>query len=80
MIAEEAVRRRSYFIWEQEGRPHGKALEHWLRAHAELEREFESLIKTGDWTNYVMPLVSISQPPRKVTSRRIPAEYPRLAG
>ena len=30
---------RSYFIWENEGRPEGKALEHWLRAQSELEAE-----------------------------------------
>ena len=38
---------RSYFIWEQEGRPEGKALEHWLRAQSELEAEALSQIKTG---------------------------------
>ena len=27
---------RLYLIWEQEGPPEGKALEHWLRAEAEL--------------------------------------------
>jgi len=30
---------RSYFIWEKEGRPEGKALEHWFRAKSELEAE-----------------------------------------
>lgn len=28
---------RAHEIWEQEGRPHGKALEHWLRAETELQ-------------------------------------------
>lgn len=27
---------RAYGIWEQEGGPHGRALEHWLRAEAEV--------------------------------------------
>lgn len=36
---------RSYFIWENEGRPEGKALEHWLRAQSELEAE--ALTQTG---------------------------------
>ncbi len=31
------IERRAYLFWEREGRPEGKALEHWLRA----EREFE---------------------------------------
>jgi hypothetical protein len=29
---EELIRTRAYAIWEQEGRPDGKHLEHWLRA------------------------------------------------
>ena len=32
---EQAIRERAYAIWEQEGRPDGKDLEHWLRAEAE---------------------------------------------
>ena len=27
---------RAYLIWEQMGRPEGQALEHWLKAEAEL--------------------------------------------
>jgi len=30
---------RAYLIWEQMGRPEGQALEHWLRAEAELSIE-----------------------------------------
>jgi hypothetical protein len=30
------VQRRAYLIWEREGRPEGKALEHWRRAELEL--------------------------------------------
>ena len=33
---EDAIRKRAYFIWEGEGRPHGKHLEHWLRAESEI--------------------------------------------
>jgi hypothetical protein len=36
---ENQIASRSYFIWEKEGRPEGKALEHWLRAKVELEAE-----------------------------------------
>lgn len=32
----ERVRERAYHIWEQEGRPHGRDVEHWRRAEAEL--------------------------------------------
>ena len=37
MPADEAIRERSYLIWENEGRPSGKELEHWVRAKRELE-------------------------------------------
>jgi len=36
---EQAVRTRAYLIWEQEGRPGGKELDHWLRAEAETASE-----------------------------------------
>jgi hypothetical protein len=31
-----AVRERAYAIWEAEGRPDGRALEHWERAYQEI--------------------------------------------
>jgi len=37
MPTDEAIRERSYLIWESEGRPSGKELEHWVRAKRELE-------------------------------------------
>lgn len=36
---EERVRERAYEIWEQEGRTHGRAAEHWRRAEAEIDAE-----------------------------------------
>ena len=33
---EQAVRERAYAIWEEEGRPGGRHLDHWLRAEAEI--------------------------------------------
>jgi hypothetical protein len=33
---EQAIRERAYAIWEQEGRPNGKDLDHWLHAEAEI--------------------------------------------
>ena len=35
---EDAIRERAYFIWEREGRPRGRAHDHWLAACVE-ERE-----------------------------------------
>lgn len=43
MSEEERVRLIAYRMWEQEGRPQGQALDHWLRAEAVRaeEKEFE---------------------------------------
>jgi hypothetical protein len=30
--SDEATREAAYFLWENEGRPEGKALDHWIRA------------------------------------------------
>jgi len=35
---EEAIRKRAYAIWEEEGRPEGRHLDHWLRAEAEISQ------------------------------------------
>ncbi len=34
---EDRIRRRAYEIWEREGRPEGRASEHWYRAAGELD-------------------------------------------
>ena len=34
---EEKIRKRAYELWEQDGRPHLRDHDHWLRAEAELE-------------------------------------------
>jgi hypothetical protein len=33
---ERSIRERAYFLWEQEGRPEGRAEEHWHQARREL--------------------------------------------
>lgn len=38
---EARIRERAYEIWEREGRPHGKHLEHWRRAKQEVEAQAE---------------------------------------
>jgi hypothetical protein len=39
MDREERIRQRAHRIWEEAGRPEGKAQEHWERAAQELDRE-----------------------------------------
>jgi hypothetical protein len=38
-LYEDRVRERAYGIWIAEGRPQGRELAHWQRAHDELQRE-----------------------------------------
>jgi hypothetical protein len=35
----ERIRRTAYFLWEHDGRPHGRSLEYWLRAEEKHLRE-----------------------------------------
>lgn len=39
MLTPDAVQERSYLIWEREGRPHGRDVDFWLLAEAELRAE-----------------------------------------
>jgi hypothetical protein len=34
---EERIRELAYFLWEREGRPHGRAQAHWFRAEREAD-------------------------------------------
>ena len=38
---EERIRSRAYELWESEGRPEGREVDHWLRAAQELAAEQE---------------------------------------
>ena len=44
---EKSVRERAYFFWECEGRPEGRAEEHWQRATEENAMEDEERILAG---------------------------------
>jgi hypothetical protein len=84
MVSEEAVRQRSYEIWLREGRPEGKALEHWLRAKGELAaglpqrpkfRTFEYyMYRFEEWQRAVQPKPQISVPPQVRMATRVSRE------
>ena len=44
---DKAIRERAYFLWENEGRPEGCALEHWQRAAAEERLVDEEKVLAG---------------------------------
>jgi hypothetical protein len=81
MISEEVIRKRSYLIWQRLGCPHGRSLQHWLEARAELERELEQsdfppVIFSCDRNHDVVPHAHVSPRPLHMTARRIPRAEP----
>lgn len=44
-LDEHKIAARSYSIWESEGKPDGKALDHWLQAQSELVAEIKRTTK-----------------------------------
>jgi hypothetical protein len=75
MVPEEAIRLRSYLIWQAMGCPDGKALEHWLQAKDELAGDYVSLLSRLDeceCERIVMPRLPILRPPQRMTAARIP--------
>ena len=44
---ERAIRERAYFLWVDEGRPEGRALDHWERAHSETQFVDEEKVLDG---------------------------------
>lgn len=83
MVLEEAVRQRSYEIWQREGCPSGRSLEHWLRAEAELLAEQQRKQKTRTFPYHatlyrfeelqraVSPKPRISAPPQVTIANRL---------
>ena len=47
-LNEEDVGRRAILLWEREGRPEGRALDHWLQAEAQLAAEGRPDITTDE--------------------------------
>ncbi|HWN94436.1 MAG TPA: DUF2934 domain-containing protein [Methylomirabilota bacterium] len=43
VASQETIARRAYEIWEGEGRPEGRAMEHWLRAASELKAQSDGV-------------------------------------
>jgi hypothetical protein len=49
-VSTQAIAERAYLIWENMGRPEGRALEHWLRAEAELAAEAAVVARPMSWS------------------------------
>jgi hypothetical protein len=42
VISERWIAQAAYYMWEKEGRPHGRDLDHWLHAESEIRRLTEA--------------------------------------
>jgi hypothetical protein len=60
-LREQAIRERAYAMWEEEGRPYGKDLDHWYRAEAEID-------SSGEYAKDKMP-DDVQQSPKPAASR-----------
>ena len=81
-MLEEKIRQRSYKIWLKEGCPEGRALQNWMQAKAEIERELEIerkaarfeyhtvLYRFEEWQR-VQPRPRISRPPQVSMASRV---------
>jgi len=64
----QAIAERAYALWEQEGRPHGRNLDHWQRAEQEVTR----LDRTSPSAERDAAASKEAQPLRVVRSSRKP--------
>ena len=83
LIGEDQIRARSHAIWIIEGRPNGRAHEHWLRALAELTAELErawlTLMDERENTELVMPRPAVVPPPQRLLADRVDRDQLRKA-
>ncbi|WP_421998554.1 DUF2934 domain-containing protein [Reyranella sp.] len=80
MIPEDAIRLRSYLIWQRSGCPEGKSHEHWLQAERELEAEHRAWQQRfDDCERRVVARPMIRPRPQRLTAVRLrDAEARRL--
>lgn len=76
LIPQEQIRARSYTLWNNAGRPEGRAEEFWFRAVAELECEWDRafLMALEERENHelAMPKPQISKPAHRCEAGRLP--------
>lgn len=78
-IDETAIRDRAYLIWEREGRPHGRHLDHWLQAHWELLGEAAKQTATPAAKAPAKKRASTAKTPAKPAAKPAPAKAPATA-
>ena len=83
MITEEQIKELAYSIWEQEGRPNGKDVEHYFYAKALLEaQESSKVIELASPPPKIplespLPTTGLTSPPPTVTELGTPQRSKR---
>jgi hypothetical protein len=62
--AEQDIKNRAYAIWEDEGRPEGKHLEHWQQATREIEQDKEAKTPADAAPGGVVPVETSARKPK----------------
>ena len=70
-ISEHHVRECAYYIWESEGRIHGQAATHWLRAEAELHAN--AVLAAGPTVTEAAPAAQVAKTPAKGATPKVAA-------
>lgn len=79
-IADEArVRERAYLIWEAEGRPDGKATEHWTRAIKEITSPSMTTPTMKAAAKTAAPSPVKTDPPKTAKVMEMSEEAPKVA-
>ena len=65
-ISEQHVRECAYYIWEKEGRSHGHAVAHWIRAEAELRA---GVVLADGQAGEAKPVAVKAQAPKAAASK-----------
>jgi len=73
------IQKRSYMIWERQGRPHGHDLDHWLQAERELQQENGRPAESPTMVMQESPAMAIEKKAPAARKRKAPAAKPTLA-
>lgn len=66
----DAIRDRAYRIWEEEGRPHGRDIDHWIAAEQEVGAKSRTLEKSRDLEKKSKDKPAATRESAKMGSRR----------
>jgi hypothetical protein len=73
---QQRITERAFAIWEREGRPNGRAEDHWLQAEKEIDRE-KAVGTTSAKAGSRKPTTAASKTPAKAAKKTAPRKGTR---